>query len=187
MRASHAQQATYYHFQTRFVANLEKVHQRGAATSYELAQTRSRLEMTQGSVESLQPSMDLLSLEQRLQTQIREIPFLRDMSDLGAAGNELLTEIASTRQRPNPGVLLRMNAMHEFASRRAQKMAPLVKKGFATPLELAEIERSRDTYLVIAQSELDRELAVAPAAAIVGQPKIEKSVELPDLTILPLE
>ncbi len=185
LRALHDHHAAYFHFQDRYVAKLERVHRRGAASSYELAQTRSRLTMMQGNVEKLQPALDLLGLERELHDALSATSPANRLRDLSPAANRLLAEISSVRERPNPGALKNLDAAHAFIRRRAEKMRPLVAKGFATKLELAEIERSRETYRLIADAERQRGLATAPAAAVVGKPAPQppRTLELPGLTL----
>ncbi len=187
LRALHVQHAASFRFQSQYVAKLEQVQKRGAATEYELAQSRSRLEMARGNLEALQPSMDLVSLEQSLQQVIGGTPGIREVEDLDPLANRLLAQIAGTRQRPNSGSLLVMEAMGAFTERRAEKMAPLVEKGFATSLELAEVERNGETYRLIAASERNRELAVSPAEALVGKPRPLQPQPLRQLSFPPLE
>lgn len=186
MRSIHAQRAAYFHYQSNHLAKLEKVHAKGAATAYEVAQNRSRLAIAQGDLESLQPSLEILGLEQALHVEIGDSRALRTIHDLGDQGSQLLTQIAAAQQRPNPGEILRLEAAEEFAQRRADRMEPLVAKGYATRLEQAEAERNSATYRIIAQSERQRELAVIPAMKLIEPPSSLPEIPLADLIVEPL-
>tara|TARA_R110002096_G_scaffold434796_3_gene657886 strand:+ start:4257 stop:6308 length:2052 start_codon:yes stop_codon:yes gene_type:complete len=186
LRAIHTQRAAYFHYQANHVAKLEKVHAKGAATAYEVAQNRSRLAMAQGTLESLQPSLEIHSLEQELHFAIGKSAKLRSIHDLGENGTQLLSQIAAARQRPNPGLILHLEAAREFAERRAERMEPLVAKGYATKLEQDEVERNRERYRLIAQSERNRELAVIPAVKLLDTPDQTPNIPLAGLVVDPL-